>query len=305
MVHGRFARGAVLLLTLAVSLALSSPSSAVQGQAQAELPVLDAVAVEGAAPRAKAPALPEHNAVDDGGRATTPIIKEEQITVWDLPPGSPVFNPVSGRTEVIDPSIARTALLFGDSQAGGASGVTGAETWVQKGLRNSGYKVRFVGAGGIGFVAKTSASANYPDSVESGAVVLPYGNPALVVVQGGGNDAAAKVPDAQVLANAERLLRDLKSSYPVSEFLIVGTLAKGEAGSRRSHVDALLASFAKRNGVLFLSAGDWVTRYAVTNKMADAVHLNAKGHEVLSKVLVSKLGALQLQIPQQSTQKQG
>lgn len=253
-----------------------------------------------AAPGTPVPLLvPELNPVPDGGRAKDQRSGEEVATPWDLPAGSMIFNPASGREEVTDPAIARLAVLFGDSQAAGAAGVQEADTWVQLGLAERGYKVKFLGGGGIGFSAKTPSTSNYPDSLDTGRKVLPYGNPALVVVQGGGNDASQGISDARILDNADRLLHDLKASYPKSEFLFIGTLAKGQGygGGRRTQVDALLAGFAQRNGIRFISAGDWVTRYGVGDKLVDGVHLNRGGHQALAKVLATDLKAMGIRGP--------
>lgn len=245
-------------------------------------------ALAGATPSLAAPAQPRPMTTPDA----TP-------TPWNLPAGSLYLNPASGREEVIDPSVGRTAVLIGDSQSSGAAGVKGADTWVERGLSAQGYAVRFVGAGGIGFAARTSKAANYPDGVESGKTRLPFGNPALVVVQGGGNDATRGVPDAVILANAARLVKDLKASYPTSKFLFIGTLAKGagHGGGRRTQVDGLLAGFAQRNGLEFISVGDWLSRYGVAGSLADAVHLDASGHQVLARVLAGRLETLGLRGP--------
>lgn len=286
---GKLALRGVAGLALAISAALTGPM-AVPIHPAPRVVATPASAVE------PGPAMPDRNAVPDGGRAVESHGPGEAVSVWDLPAGTLVLNPVSGRHEVLDPAVARTAVLMGDSQAAGAAGISGAHTWVAAGLGSRGYKVDFVGAGGTGFVTASVIHANYPDAVESGAVTLPYGNPALVVVQGGGNDAAKGATDAQILANAERLLRDLKASYPRSDFLIIGTLSSG-AGGRRAEVDALLAGFAQGNGLAFISAGDWISRYGLADKMADGVHLNASGHQVLTGVLAEKLSELNLEAP--------
>ncbi|WP_054012444.1 SGNH/GDSL hydrolase family protein [Arthrobacter sp. ERGS1:01] len=229
----------------------------------------------------------------------TPFTAGAALPPSPLPAGTKYLNPASGRTEVIDPAITRSAVLIGDSQSGGAAGVKSADTWVVRGLAAQGYTVRFEGNGGTGFVARTSKAANYPTGLESGKTLLPYGNPALVVVQGGGNDASQGVADDAILANAARLLKDLKASYPTSRFLFIGTLAKGatHGGGRRTHVDSLLAGFAKRNGLPFVSVGDWLTRYGVAGSLADAVHLNESGHQVLARVLAKQLAAMGLRGP--------
>ncbi|PYI67885.1 GDSL family lipase [Arthrobacter livingstonensis] len=301
---------AALACALALALALAGCGVDAAGQIPAD-PMTPATAAPANMPKATAsgtstpsqvavqvlkPALRGVSAQGHGTRATP-------VSPLELPAGTLFLNPASGRKEIIDPAITRSAVLMGDSQSGGAAGVKATDTWVERALTAQGYKVHFVGAGGRGFVAGTSKSPNYPDSVESGRALLPYGNPALVVVQGGGNDAALGAPDAQIRANAARLVRDLRASYPTSKFLLIGTLAKGgakgsaNAGGRRSEVDATLGDFARRNGLPFISAGDWLTRYRLTGEMADRVHLTADGHTVLTGVLAGKLGAMGLKGP--------
>ncbi|ALO66281.1 hypothetical protein AS189_07010 [Arthrobacter alpinus] len=229
------------------------------------------------------------------GPSPTPVIGPVSAAVGDSLTHSLVLNPASGRYESVDANIASTAVLIGDSQSAGAAGVRAADTWVERGLSYGGYAVKFVGASGTGFTRSSARFGNYPDALEKGQMVLPHGNPALVVVQGGGNDAAAGATDAEILANAGRLLRGLKESYPNSQFLFIGTLARGgKAGGRRNEVDMLVAGFAHRNGAYFISAGDWLTRYELSNKMADGVHLTLEGHQILGKVLASRLKDLKL-----------
>ena len=295
MVRGRILRAAVAVAALSLVLVGIGPGTG--------MPVPGAVSEADASVQERSPtpapvaSIPDRNAVPDGGRAQAP--RDEVGTPWDLPAGTLIMNPVSGREEIIDPGVAGQAVLFGDSQSAGAQGVQAAQTWVEMGLSSQGYKVNFMGHGGIGFVAKTSTAANYPEALESGKVTVPFGNPALVVVQGGGNDAGSGATDAQIVANAERLLRELKASYPTSEFLMIGTLGRGGAasGGRRGQVDSVLAGFAKGNGILFISPRDWLTRYGVSKKMADGVHLTASGHQELAKVLASELKTLRLQAP--------
>lgn len=228
----------------------------------------------------------------------TPVTGPVSASVGERLTNSLVLNPASGRYESLDANIARTAVLIGDSQSAGAAGVSAADTWVERGLTASGYTVKFVGAPGIGFTRGYARFGSYPDALDNGQMVLPYGIPALVVVQGGGNDASAGATDAEILANAGRLLRGLEASYPNSPYLFIGTLARGgKAGGRRTEVDTLMAGFAQRNGAYFISAGDWLTRYGLSNKMADSVHLTLEGHQELSKVLASRLKDLKLQGP--------
>jgi len=297
MAHATMARrGAALLLCI-----LAASGCGLSASANGPV-VAGAVTTQASAPATSAPSTsmaPSPNHAPDSGRAKNQQAPEEAVSPWDLPSGALYVNPASGRKEIIDPAIARSAVLIGDSQSGGASGVKASDTWVGLGLAARGYKVSMIAVGGTGFVSNTSAWPNYPDAVESGKAVLPFGNPALVVVQGGGNDASRGVPDAEILTNAARLLKDLKVTYPRSKILFIGTLAKGSAdgGGRRTQVDTLLAGFAHSNGLNFVSAGDWVTRYGVSGKMADGVHLTGEGHKVLAGVLSDKLKSMGLNGP--------
>jgi acyl-CoA thioesterase-1 len=205
--------------------------------------------------------------------------------------GTLLANPVSGRRETVVADPARTAVLIGDSQSAGAAGVPQSGTWPVTALASLGYTVSFSGRGGTGFVAANPPVGNYPDALEQGNWHIPYGNVPLVVIEGGGNDASRGATDVQILANAERLLTDLKTSYPASRIVMVGTLGRGSAAgaNRRSDVDGLLGGFAARHGIPFIGAGDWITRFGLANKMADAVHLTPAGHRILRTVLARRL----------------
>jgi acyl-CoA thioesterase-1 len=209
-----------------------------------------------------------------------------------LPPGTVIRNPASGRDEVAVPDLRHTALLIGDSQSEPADG------WPRLGLAAVGYKVHFCGLGGTGFVAANGKTGNYIDALERGDWKLPYGTPALVVIQGGGNDAARGATDAQIVANADRLIGALKNRYPGTRLAMIGTLARGSnyGGGRRTQIDALLGALAARHGLPFVSVGDWLTKYNLTKDLADAVHMNAAGRKTLGTLLGDKLRKLNLQL---------
>lgn len=200
-------------------------------------------------------------------------------------PGAVYRNPIYGRDEVVVPNVGRTAVLIGDSQSEPANG------WPRQGLAALGYQVHFAGKGGTGFVKANGRVGNYIDALERGDWLLPTGTPGLVVVQGGGNDAGSGATDAQITANANRLLHALKSRYPATRILMIGTLGRG-GGNRRSQVDTLLATIAARQGITFIGAGDWLTKYNLTHRLTDTVHMNSEGHKALSIVLQGRLREL-------------
>ncbi|MDR7082325.1 acyl-CoA thioesterase-1 [Arthrobacter ginsengisoli] len=210
-----------------------------------------------------------------------------------LPAGSIYRNPGSGRNEVVVEDIARTAVLIGDSQS------EPAISWPRKALASLGYAVHFCGRGGTGFVASNGATGNYPDALQRGDWLLPYGSPPLVVIEGGGNDASRGATDRQIADNAERLIASVRLRYPGARLAMVGTLARAAAdgGGRRTEVDALLGAVAARHSIPFVGVGDWLTRYNLTNSMADGVHMDPAGHAALAGLLAQRLASFGLQAP--------
>lgn len=198
-----------------------------------------------------------------------------------LPPGSIVHNPVFGRDEVVVPDPGRTALLVGDSQSSPSNG------WPRQALAALGYSVHFCGLGGTGFVAAKGAVGNYIDALERGDWLLPAQAPALIVVEGGGNDAAMGAGDDEIRKNADRLLVALKSRFPTARIVMVGTLARGErdGGGRRTEVDTLVGSLAAAHGLDFVSVGDWITRYNLERRLLDSVHMDHEGRRILGNLL--------------------
>ncbi|WP_411373823.1 SGNH/GDSL hydrolase family protein [Arthrobacter sp. MPF02] len=203
---------------------------------------------------------------------------------------STVRNLDNGRLEAVVPDIARTVLLIGDSQSEPGDG------WPRQGLAAAGYKVYFCGRGGTGFVAGNGATGNYIDALRNGDWLLPSGTPALIVIQGGGNDAAHGASNARITENAEELISELRARYPGTRLAMIGTLARGEGhgGGRRTEVDRLLGNVAAAQNLPFVSVGDWLTRYGLAKDLADAVHLNTAGRRALGALLERRLRDLGL-----------
>lgn len=189
----------------------------------------------------------------------------------------------------------KLALLIGDSQSAGAANVPGNRTWTQSALRAAGYDVQFVGAGGTGFVASNNSGAlNYPSALKQQRWALPSVPPALIVVEGGGNDATIGASDAQILLGVSETINALQDQYPSSKLLMVGTLAGSSTagGARRTAVDELLGTYAQQNHVPFVSTGHWVKSYQLTGLMADKVHMTQAGHDILAIALTQRLAQL-------------
>lgn len=216
-----------------------------------------------------------------------PLRVAPEPSAMNLPAGSLYKNPANNRNELVLADVRHTAVLIGDSQA------MPAGSWPQQGIAALGYKLHVVGMGGTGYVATNGKTGNYIDALQRGDWVLPYGEPPLIVVEGGGNDATQRATDAQITSNAERLLAALKTRYPGSRLAMIGTLARGvsNGGGRRTEVDALLGRIAAKHGIPFVSAGDWLTRYDAIGDLQDGVHLKPTGHAKLGVALARELTA--------------
>ncbi|MFP3578173.1 SGNH/GDSL hydrolase family protein [Arthrobacter sp. SIMBA_036] len=213
-----------------------------------------------------------------------------ELVPLNVPVGGLFKNHVSKRSEVVLADVDHTAVLIGDSQA------MPKDSWPQRGIAALGYKLYVAGMGGTGYVAGNGKTANYIDALQRGDWVLPYGEPPLVVVEGGGNDATQHATDGQITANAERLLAALKQRYPDAALAMIGTLARGagNGGGRRTEVDALIGRIAANHGIPFVSTGDWLTRYNAVGDLIDGVHVKPSGHAKLGSALAKQLLALGL-----------
>lgn len=265
------------VLALAAGLVLAAP-----GQ-QVDVAPDKAAPVEGYLPSAllRASAVGQPNAIQHASGIDLSTVLSRPA----LFPGEVYRNPVFKRNEVVVANARSTAVLIGDSQS------VPDDSWPRRALAGLGYSVHFCGYGGTGFTAANGKVGNYIDALERGDWLMPAGAPGLIVIEGGGNDAARGASDAQISANANRLINALKARYPDTRIVMVGTLARGaqNGGGRRSEVDALLAGIAARQQVTFVSAGDWLTRYNLTQHLADAVHMDAEGRKQLGGVLERRL----------------
>jgi acyl-CoA thioesterase-1 len=52
---------------------------------------------------------------------------------------------------------------------------------------------------------------------------------------------------------------------------------------------------AAEQGLAFVGAGDWLTRYGLEVHLADAVHMNDEGHRALGELLLERLSSLGLE----------
>jgi acyl-CoA thioesterase-1 len=297
--EGLLALGLALCLTTGMTagppLLRGTPPTAVAGQTGAAVPPDGPPAAAG---DGTAGAVPSEESSAEVRSPPDPPVPPAPA-VRPVPPvptlpavGSIVTNPGTGRPEVVVPDIRTTAVLIGDSQA------TLPTSWPQVALTSLGYQVAFSGAGGTGFVARNNEidAPSYQEALSTDAWTLPHGNPALVVIEGGGNDAAQGVSDGEIVAAADGLIRELQRTYPLSRVVLIGTLSRSAAdgGGRRSEVDALLGGLAASLDIPFVSPGAWLTEHRLEDQLADGVHLTPEGDAHAAVILEQNLRALKL-----------
>lgn len=197
----------------------------------------------------------------------------------DFQNGSLMYDPVTGRVMSVVPGVDESALVIGDSQ-------TSIKTWVGQGLVQAGYRPILRGANGTGFAHGNGTVSAYAQALESHQWLLPWGEPALIILQGGGNDTAHSA--AEIQSGARRLISDVRQSYPSARILMVGVI--GDGTGPRKDVDRLLAATAAEAGLEFLSPGDWWARYGLNGAMRpDGRHLSPEGHARTAGVFAREL----------------
>lgn len=198
----------------------------------------------------------------------------------DFEHGSLVYVPSLKRVMTVQDNLGSAAVVIGDSQAA-------RDTWVGQGLAELGWNPVIRGAPGTGYVQGNGKVANYPDALESGQWMLPWGSPGLVLLQGGGNDAGAAT-DQQIRRNAVRLIQDIRATYPGARVVMAGVISDG--WGRRAEVDTLLGQVAAEQGIPFLSLGDWWSRYSLGGALLeDGRHFTAAGHAAAAPVFADEL----------------
>ena len=200
----------------------------------------------------------------------------------DFQHGSLMYAPDTGRVMNVVPGVEDSALLIGDSQAGG-------DTWLGQGLAQAGYPAIIRGAAGTGYVQGNATIRGYARALETGQWLLPWGTPSLVILQGGGNDSGR--PAAEIRAGAVQLIRDVRQSYPSARIIMVGVI--GDGTGPRMEADRVLAETARQEGLPFLDPGDWWVRYNLNGALRpDGRHLSAEGHSRTAPVFARELAML-------------
>ncbi|MBS1906214.1 MAG: hypothetical protein JST33_06520 [Actinobacteria bacterium] len=164
------------------------------------------------------------------------------------------------------------AVLICDSQCSG-------DSWIDQGARGAGFPdiVKF-GYPGSGYLAPTGPTGTgIVDSIARNLVLLPEGDPGVVIVTLGGNDNAQHRPAGAVAAAEAQLVGMLRQTYPEAPIVVNGVMSRSDAAhAGRRAMDATVTEEARSLGVHAISVAGWVSDYSAPQ--ADAVHLTPAGH---------------------------
>ena len=181
---------------------------------------------------------------------------------------------------------ASTVVFLGDSQLD-------LDSWGEQGARAAGYPRQVVRSiGGLGYVSGSPAvgGGSATDALAQDRILLPQGNPGLVVVTLGGNDARIGATDAAILSQANRLWDELRRKYPRSTILINGVLSRYDSShAQRRWVDGLVTREAALRGWPRISLAGTATIAGAAADYLDGTHMNQTGHNKVAPLYASAL----------------
>lgn len=170
--------------------------------------------------------------------------------------------------------------VLGDSYTGGSAMDSGEQSeWPALLTAAHPWRVTRFAAGGSGFVAGrptgTDFAARVPDIVAA--------KPAVVIVEGGHNDAGS--PSAEVAAAATAVLTALRSGLPDAKLVVLGVLWPDSAPAKVFAIDdALKATTAGAGGVFVDALRDgWLSGANGRLIGADGTHPTDQGHAALAQ----------------------
>ncbi|MFJ4168024.1 GDSL-type esterase/lipase family protein [Paenarthrobacter sp. NPDC089714] len=178
---------------------------------------------------------------------------------------------------------ASTAVILGDSQLD-------LDSWGEQGARAAGYPRQVVRSiGGMGYVSGSSVGSA-TDAVLLDRILLPQGNPGVVIVNLGGNDARIMATDAAILSQANKLWDELRRKYPRSTIVINGVLSRYDSTHfQRRWVDGMLMREAALRGWPHVSMAGTATIAGADGNFLDNIHMNQTGHNKVALLYASAL----------------
>lgn len=182
-------------------------------------------------------------------------------------------------------ATSSSVIIYGDSQLDG-------DAWMEQGARVLGYTDQYsLGYGGMGYSTRNAIAAGTGwDALNEGHIPFPGGNPGLVIINLGGNDAKSGRTDAQVISDSTATWKKIKTMYPNSKIIVNGVMSRtDDSHIKRRHIDDVLAANAKKQGVTYISVSGLAS--VANAEYKDNVHMTQNGHNAVAKLYTPLLQA--------------
>ena len=222
-----------------------------------------------------------------------PVCPATPAPATSLPPATPSATSGAGAAapaagEFVLPPPGSQVLVFGDSYTQ-STGATCPQTGYAARLAATfGWVADVQGFGGTGFVARGVIDADYLARLSA----LTPTTPALVMVQGGLNDALAGATEEQELTAARAVLDLLARTYPDSQVVVLGPpQVQVVDAAVIAGINRALRRASIEHQVPYLNPlGDgWDVQRFTT---ADGLHPDDAGHEHLAARVAAALREL-------------
>ncbi|MBP1137388.1 lysophospholipase L1-like esterase [Arthrobacter sp. PvP023] len=198
-----------------------------------------------------------------------------------------IWDPRTKELYSAEPVDSATAVIIGDSQLD-------LDSWGEQGTRMAGFDHQIKrGYGGMGYVATNrAAGGSVLQGLLTDTILLPQGDPGLVIVTLGGNDARIGASEALIVESANRTWDELKRRYPRSTIIINGVLSRDDnSHSQRRWVDGLLMREAAAHGLKRISLAGAASAAGAAGYYQDANHLTQAGHNIVAPLYAEALRA--------------
>lgn len=181
---------------------------------------------------------------------------------------------------------AEAAVILCDSQCDG-------QGWPEQGARAAGFTrivERSFGGGGYSAISNVLGTSVTQAFAED-RFLLPQGNPGVVLLTLGGNDASQGRSDADIRAGLDRMVAKARTMYPSSRIVVNGVMSRGDADhARRRAVDQVVTQRARELGLSAISVAGWGSTYRA--EYLDDVHPSQLGHDTLAAPYGEALSAV-------------
>jgi lysophospholipase L1-like esterase len=217
-----------------------------------------------------------------------PTTASAPTVVPDVPRTSRHRAVAPSQREFVLPPAGSDVLLFGDSWTQSTGATCPTVGYAARLAAEFGWVPDIQGFGGTGFVARGVIDADYLTRLQA----LPATSPALVLVQGGLNDALAGASEAAELAAARAVLDLVVQRYPQAQVVVLGPPQTQVVDPTTvAAMDRALAQASAEHQVPYLSpqTARWDLQRFTTG---DGLHPDDLGHENLAALVAAALRAL-------------